>query len=246
MFRKFLQHLRRVANARRFGIAFTRRASFVLPTTIQLGGKSIPVSSPAEHGAAIDFLTCFIEDEYGLRDVGMPVQTIADIGANIGFFSMAAKSYFPGATIHAYEPNPRILPHCFENAAAAQFQVFGEAVGAQAGFVSIEDSGDSNQARTVSSKESGSRVSQVSLGTVVERLGGTVDLAKVDCEGAEWELFEDAGPWAHIAQLRMEYHLWGRHTFADVDQALRKIGFTILYHRPAGEWGTVWARNTHA
>jgi FkbM family methyltransferase len=246
MIKQILPHLRRLSKARRFGVPFVRRALFRLPTAVRLRGQSVRIASPTEHGATNDFLACFIDDEYGLGKIDFQVQTIADIGANIGFFSMAARSYFPTATIHAYEPNPRVLPYSSKNAASAQFTLFAEAVGATPGFVSIEDLGDSNQARTISAADSGSRVPQVSLSTVVERLGGRVDLAKIDCEGAEWELFIDSAAWAGIKHIRMEYHLWGKHTFTEVQQSLHRIGFEIDRHKPSGEWGTIWGHNVKA
>lgn len=246
MIAKITQHLGRWSRARRFAVPFARRASFKLPAEVRLQGKSVPIASPDEHGAASDFLTCFINDEYGLSAIDFPVQTIADIGSNIGFFSIAARSYHPSATIHSYEPNPRVLPYTSKNAAAAQFTVFAEAVGAEPGFVSIEDSADSNQARTVSVTDRGVQIPKVALSTVVERLGGQIDLAKIDCEGAEWELFTDKASWKNIRHIRMEYHLWGKHVFADVEQSLRELGFEVIHHGPSGEWGTVWARNIDA
>lgn len=243
MITRLVQHFHRLTRARRFGVPFTRRASFRLPPRIQLGDQSVPVSSPAEDGAARDFLTCFIDDEYGLSEIDFPVQTITDIGSNIGFFSMAARSYYPAATIHSYEPNPRLLPYSSENASVAHFTLFPEAVGAEPGYVSIDDSSDSNQARTISASDASVRIPRVSLSTVVERLGGRIDFAKIDCEGAEWDLFTDRAAWKCIRHVRMEYHLWGKHVFADVEQSLREIGFEIYRHRPSGEWGTVWARN---
>jgi FkbM family methyltransferase len=246
MLQRLLRHLNRAAKARRFGIPFHRRASFALPPAVRIGGRMMPVASLPEHGAAVDFLTCFIEDDYGLADIDFPVRTIADIGANLGFFSMAARSYFPAATIHAYEPNPRVSPCLSRNAAATGFEVFAEAVGATAGLVSIEDGADSNQVRTIAATGSGARIAQVSLATVVSRMGGVIDLAKIDCEGAEWDLFRDERSWARIRHVRMEYHLWGRHAVAEVSQAFDRVGFTVSCHKPAGEWGTIWADNVKA
>lgn len=85
---------------------------------------------------------------------------------------------------------------------------------------------------------------QVPLAEVVERLGGRIDLAKIDCEGAEWEMFQAAEPWRRIADVRMEYHLWGPPCFrGEVEQIFSELGFDIYFHNSAGEWGTVWARN---
>lgn len=206
----------------------------------------MPLAAPGEQGAVSDCFTCFIEDEYGLGEVAPEVRTILDIGANLGFFSMAARSYFPAARIHAYEPNPRALAFATRNAATADFTLFGEAVGATAGSVSIEDTGDSNQARTIAASGNGAQVAKVALSTAVERLGGHVDLAKIDCEGAEWELFTVPRAWEGIRCLRMEYHLWGQHSFGDVESALHNLGFQITRHTPSGEWGLVWARNMRA
>ena len=215
---------------------------------MRLDGKTVAVTAPDEFGARMDFLVCFIDDEYGLRRVNDAVATVVDIGSNVGFFSLAARDRFPGATIHAYEPNPRTLTYLARNAAAADVQVFPEAVGASAGSVWLEDVGDSNQARISDGAKAGTRVPQVPLTQVVDRLGGSIDLAKIDCEGAEWEMFQNPEPWRSIRLLRMEYHLWKRRTFAQVVDALSGLGFTTHHHRPdaSGEWGTVWARNNDA
>jgi FkbM family methyltransferase len=234
--------IRYLVNARRFGLP-VRRRSFSLPQEIRIGVTRVPLAHPAERGIENDFLTCFMADEYGLWHARGPVKTILDIGSNVGFFAMAARARFSGATVHAYEPNPRVLPFLRQNAAACRVEVFAEAVGDQEGVVTIVDMGDSNQARTSSSGTSGVKAPQVSLSTAVNRIGGSVDLAKFDCEGAEWQLFQDAEPWRQIRSVRMEYHLWGRHLYREVEQALGTLGFFIEHHAPAlgGEWGTVWA-----
>jgi FkbM family methyltransferase len=200
----------------------------------------VDVHSNSEHGARIDFLMCLIEDGYGLEVLKQIPSTVLDIGANQGFFALAARSFFPDATIHCYEPNPRILSILSQNAAAARAEVFREAVGADEGTVFLEESGDSNQARTTS-VAGGAAVPQVSLRTAVGRLGGRVDLAKIDCEGAEWQMFGDPEPWKAIRHLRMEYHLMGKHGFSEVHSRLLGFGFEILHHESSGDWGTVWA-----
>jgi FkbM family methyltransferase len=184
---------------------------------------------------------CLVEDGYGLEEFRESPSAILDIGANQGFFALAARNFFSDATIHCYEPNLRILPILEKNAEAVRAHVFREAVGAAAGTVFLEESGDSNQART-SSLANGMAVPQVSLRTAVERLGGRIDLAKIDCEGAEWEMFADPEPWKSIRNLRMEYHLMDRREFSEVHARLCSFDFEIFHHEPSGDWGTVWAR----
>ena len=74
------------------------------------------------------------------------------------------------------------------------------------------------------------------------RIGGFVDLVKIDCEGAEWDLFKAKDVWQHISSIRMEYHLWRVHTYAEVVEAMHELGFNIVRHVPSGEWGIVWAQ----
>ena len=103
----------------------------------------------------------------------------------------------------------------------------------------MDDSGDSNLARTVANSDGS--VPQVSLATAVERLGGTVDLLKLDCEGAEWEMFDPAEPWQHIRNIRMEYHLFHGETVQDVERNLNGLGFEVVHWKPDQGFGTVWA-----
>ena len=241
MIRRILQRLQHVRNARRFGVPFLRHSRFKLPAVIKLGQRKIQLSYPDEVGIWNDFIVCFIHDEYGLLNIESSA-SIIDIGANVGFFSLAARARFPEATIQAYEPNSRTLAYLQKNAAAGKFDVFGEAVGASEGWVTIEDAGDSNQARTSTSADS-QGVRQVAFATIVERAGGWIDFAKIDCEGAEWGLFRDTASWKRIGEVRMEYHLVDGHTYAEVEQALTGLGFDIYLHQPAESWGMVWAHN---
>lgn len=218
-----------------------RRGTFELPKVVSLNGKCVPLASPKEHGAKIDALVCFVKDDYGLSGMSHTPRTILDIGANLGFFSMAARGYFPDATIHAYEPNPRIHSFVQANAVSAGFSLFREAVGANEGEVFMVDAGDSNQASVAESGD-GVPTPQTAFRDAIHRLGGEVDLAKIDCEGAEWELFACGAQWAKIRSLRMEYHLLSKWTFADVfDRVCNQLGFRILHHVSSGQWGTIWA-----
>ena len=215
-----------------------------MPRSIRVRNQDVNLSYPDENGVSADFFTCFLSDEYGLAQISSNVGIVVDIGANVGFFSLAARSYFPDAKIHAFEPNPRALRYLLENVKNVVVEVYAEAVGASDGWVSIRDSGDSNLAQTVVAAQGApGAVRQVSLSSIVERCGGCVDVAKIDCEGAEWDLFLDATPWQKIGQLRMEYHLSGNRKFEDVVTALQRLNFEIFRHNSSGAWGTIWARN---
>lgn len=210
-----------------------------MPQKVNVAGKSIPLQYPPDHGVSSDFLACCIRNDYGLRQRLSSVRTILDIGANVGFFSIAARSSYPQATIHAYEPNPRVLAFLKANTAQLGIGIYPEAVGAHNGHVSMVESGDSNQARTLSTGDDA--ITQVSLDTAIERLGGTVDLLKLDCEGAEWDMFRSANPWLHIRNIRMEYHLFHGETVRDVEQSLSSLGFETTHWQQDSGFGIVWA-----
>ncbi len=131
--RKVITSLARQAesfvNGIRFGFIFLRARWFKMPTKIKVAGKQISLHYPPEAGVPNDFFTCVIRNDYGLRHRLPEVRTILDIGANVGFFSIAARARYPRAIIHAYEPNPRVLPFLRTNASGLGIEVYPEAVG---------------------------------------------------------------------------------------------------------------------
>ena len=186
-------------------------------------------------------MDCLFHNYYGLgRQLG-ELRSILDIGANIGFFSLAARAHYPRAVIHAYEPNPRVLPLLSANATGLRVQIFPEALGAAIGTVTMDDTAESNAARTRSSpSETG--IPQVTLETAIERIGGSVDLLKLDCEGAEWEILAKAKNLDAVKNIRMEYHLFDGQSRAQILSLLTSTGFRVTHVGPQHEVnGIVWA-----
>jgi FkbM family methyltransferase len=211
-----------------------------MPPKVRAAGQHVTLSYPPELGVTNDFFACIIRNEYGLRHRLREVRTILDIGANIGFFSVAARARYPHATIHAYEPNPRVISNLRANTLPLRIEIFTEAVGARDGYTRIVDVGDSNQATTSNDGTGG--ITQVGLGKAIERLGGSVDLLKLDCEGAEWELFRAVDAWKCVRNVRMEYHLFHGETVPQVERALQELGFEVIHLQPSNGFGMIWAR----
>jgi FkbM family methyltransferase len=189
----------------------------------------------------MDFIDLFLRDSYRLgivaRDKSM--RQIVDIGANCGWFSLVARAYFPNAAIIAYEPNPIVLPALRSNVANVNVEVCAVAVGGAAGSVRLEHpEGETYLGRTVP----GGDIPCVPIREVLNRTG-TVDLLKLDCEGAEWEILE-ALPSSGVRWLTMEYHLWGRdgRTHADVRELLGKMDFRVTRYAEGGAVGMILAR----
>lgn len=206
-------------------------------------GRKVTLQYPLESGVDTDFVACFIRNDYGLRQRLGDIRTIIDVGANVGFFSIAARGRYPDAAIHAYEPNARVLPFLASNTSGLDIRVYPEAIGSCDGFVNIIDNGPSNLARTQTNKESG--IAMVGLDQAIQRIGGKLDLLKLDCEGAEWDLFQLAECWEHVRNLRMEYHLFEGQMFSQVEESLRNHGFEVIHSEHDIGFGIVWATKLH-
>ena len=222
-------HKRR-KSARVLRIPFTRGAWFSMPEEIWLDGRMVPLHWPAEDNTEGIFVEVLLDDCYGCVDMAraeIPVNTVLDIGGNIGLFGLAARRSFPGARIHAYEPNAALEPYLAAQAQTGQFDYFLEAVGGHEGRVSLEF-GRSSFATSTRSDLAGD-IPQVSLAQAIDRLGGQVDFAKIDCEGAEWDMLEDSAPWQHITWLAMEYHLFkgDARTAEDAINRVKELGFKV-------------------
>jgi FkbM family methyltransferase len=241
---RFLQLLPETTlNSLRFRSPFLLPRWFCTPREIRVAGKNVALEFPPGENTESDFIACFLRNSYGLRHKLGEVRSILDVGANVGFFSLAARSCYPGAVIHAYEPNPRVLPHLCANTKRFDISVFPEAVGSDKGFVTILDEGPSDEARTRKTLESSMAIRQVSLATAIERIGGSLDLLKLDCEGAEWDILASNDCWHKVRHIRMEIHFFGGETLEQAKDALKRIGFTVLYTDEMNpQMATIWAR----
>lgn len=242
---RFIRMLPEVcANSLRFRVPFLLPRWFSMPSRVRVGSHSLELQFLDEEGVGADFITCILRNTYGLGHKLTDVRTIVDVGASFGFFSLAARARYPHAAIHAYEPNPRILPLLRANTAGFGVEVHAEAVGARDGSVLLIDEGPSNQARIAlpQNQPPGCEVRQVSFETVLQQAGGRIDLLKLDCEGAEWEILKPCACWPLVRNVRLEYHLFHGESAEEAVQALTLLGFRILrfqrYH-PSG--GVIWA-----
>jgi FkbM family methyltransferase len=236
---RFFNLLRRKNRAKKLGFEFSRAANFQLPKSLLLDGDRKIMSLPQETGVEVAFVEILLDDCYGLEKLSQPILKVLDIGANVGLFSIAARNRFPNAVIHAYEPNPNLEKYLQIQAHTASFDYFMEAVGLEDGKVSLEFQEDSVLTR--SRVDEMGEIPQVAFGTAIERIGGSVDLAKVDCEGAEWLLFQDADNWQSVKNLSLEYHLWPDRTHQEIRDVIGKLGFQIKNQIPIEDYGLLLA-----
>ena len=140
---------------------------------------------------------------------------------------IAARQFFPDATIDCYEPNPHLADTLIFNAKQLKVTTYLEAVMKRDCKVSLNFT-ESDLATTVSESGEGN-VTGSSLATVINRIGH-IDILKLDCEGTEWELLEDVESWKHVKSLTMEYHLWGKEgsKIENLFKLLDRINFKLI------------------
>ena len=234
MSQSFLQRLKMLLKRRRAAkklrVPLSRGAWFKMPEEMWFEGRMVPLSAPDDDGVHSGFIQVLLNDDYDMAGVvrsGVKVETVLDVGANAGFFALAARQAFPDARIHHYEVNPSLEPFLAAQCKAARTDYFMEALGKEDGKVEL--SFLRSLVGTMAKASDSGTLPKTSFATAIERLGGHVDFAKIDCEGAEWELLEDTASWQKVSHVAMEYHLtnFPEHSADEAAMRLRELGFHV-------------------
>ena len=183
----------------------------------------------------------FLDEFY--TNYGVPIQdgwTVVDIGAGIGDFSIYAAYGHPDAKIYAFDPFPgshellirNLKLNSIENVTPLQ-----RAFWHSDSELSLE--GTFGEPLQISSRStpsegepgSGKLVHAVALGTILDRFGiEKVDLIKLDCEGAEYDILLEAptAVFGKIERITMEYHdLDSDQNNQTLIQFLKEKGYTV-------------------
>ena len=135
--------------------------------------------------------------EYYLPERLQP-EVIVDIGSNIGTSILFFREKFPAAKIYGFEPHPETFRILEKNVAGLpSIKVFNYALGAANADVAVPFDGADFSRFTLAKDVGGDWSGPLSptacqvkhAGEVVKNLGLTkVDLLKIDCEGAEYDV----------------------------------------------------------
>lgn len=174
---------------------------------------------------------------------GVPIRdrwTIMDIGAGIGDFSIYAAHGNPHGAIFAFEPFPESY-HLLERNIALNgvenILPFQSAVWGQAGFLHLDNSNGeplqvvSKASPTSKIEKDVIKVSALPLSQVFETHAiRKLDLLKLDCEGAEYEILMGAPPevFDKIERIIMEYHdIDEKYHHNKLASFLRGLGYKV-------------------
>ena len=180
-----------------------------------------------------------------LRD--HPPAQVLDLGGNIGLFGVYALARWPFATVTSVEPDPANLPllgRCVDvNRAAARWNVIAACAGTQPGVVPFSGGRFADSAVALEGDDVTGDVVAVDALELLRH----ADFAKIDIEGAEWNLLLDERFAASAPDvLVMEWHQRGcpmPDGYQAASNILREAGYAVAGEPPpVGEhYGTIWA-----
>lgn len=163
--------------------------------------------------------------------------TVLDLGGNIGLFSLLAAGQGPEVTVHAFEPGPpnyRLFemnrlanPGC-----ADRIHLHREAVaGANATVQWFFDETNPGGSSLYGGKGKSFPVAIRAFQDVVADIGTPITLAKIDIEGAEFDLVRGTPPaaWEKISAVALELHddPAGQMSQTQFLDRFKAMGFTI-------------------
>lgn len=137
-----------------------------------------------------------------------PNALVLDIGAHIGSFTLYLKQKRPDLKIYCFEPAPDNFKILSENITINGFsdiKLFQVAVASQTGQKYLEKEKLASNAYKLG--QSGKRVDCLDLDTFIKNEGiYEIDLIKMDCEGAEFEILTNFKNLKKVKSIILEYH----------------------------------------
>ena len=164
--------------------------------------------------------------------------TVIDIGANFGSFSaVASKKIGQTGKVIAFEPSPEIYQRLARNIAINSLDnvvLHNEAVSGEDGNLVLFLHQKTSFATTCSEVDWAGWTRSItvparSMRSILRTVGGPVDLLKIDCEGAEYDIFDslDQESISCVRQIVMEVHKFPGRSEHQIVAKLSALGFTV-------------------
>jgi len=220
----------------------------VAPRDVELRMRTGAVlRAPNNRLGAFPMLEVLVADSYHLDRLpwmasSEPALSVLDVGAQVGAFAVAIARRYPGAKIACYEPSPTSAAYLRANITAnhldQRVEAHQAAVASESGSVHLYSDGDaSGQATTVDpalGSGGGSQTVTVCQAVAFEtavRIAGNVDLVKLDCEGAEYDIVLNSDPlcWQYVSCVLLEYHPVAGHSWEELADHFGEMGFAVSW-----------------
>ncbi len=226
------------------------------PETLTFNTRSgLTIECPNRPGARTPIYEVFAEDCYHFEWfigplAGRPLEVI-DVGGQLGAFACQLAQLQPQATIRTYEPSPTSASVLRRNVQLNKFTdrvaVIQEAMSASIGTAEFEDNEGGSGLNSLVSGGMGNvattTVQTTTFDAAVAAAGAPVNIVKIDCEGAEYDLVKASSPesWASVQRLVLEYHPVAQHGWSELRTWFDDIGLSVQREEPLGPgYGLVW------
>jgi FkbM family methyltransferase len=201
-------------------------------TSSLCNGQKISVSLRQGGG---DFFT--LDEVIGREAYRLPtlnsrnIETIVDLGANIGLTALYYATLFPNARLFCVEPDPDnynlLKLNCMQN--GFQWTCLQQAIGDRQGKAKLLRNEFANQHSIVSDDSHNQDAIEVEIGTMPDLIENhkieEIDLLKVDIEGAEESLFAQCSSWiSSVRLIIIEIHP-SLVDYAGIINSITKHGF---------------------
>ena len=171
-------------------------------------------------------------DHFGYRVNAGDV--VVDIGANIGTFSLYAAKICGASRVLSFEPfseNYSILTDNIGQNRLRNVTCVNQAVAGNRGLrtLMLDSTDPGSNSLVVGSLERAVEVECCTIEDIFQRFSLTkIDYLKMDCEGAEYEILENATPrLQQIGRISMETHTTSDRKAEDIEKLLRTHGFDV-------------------
>ena len=213
-------------------------------------GARIKIGRGVDH---VPIIEIFLREDYGKMKDG---SVIVDLGANIGVFTIYATVTAADTTVYAYEPLAGFYELMQENVRLnsrdAAVHCFNYAVAGDSTTRTLYVQGTDFFFPTLIGNDSkdGQESIEVKCTTLAEIIESNrldrVDMLKMDCEGAEYEILYPAPPQLleRVKEIRMEYHNLDkdRRNLDSLREFLVGNGYTVTRVWATSETnGNLWA-----
>lgn len=200
------------------------------------------------------FRECFFDDQY-LQKLDLksfpssPV--IIDIGANVGYAALCFFRIFPKASIHSFEPMPflqSVLYKYQQEYNNYHWNIHPYGLWKEEGTLQLftTSTDDFTSVSGVMKFPDADKKFNVPVSTlpkfILENNIETIDLLKLDCEGAEYEILfslSDAD-YKKVKRIAMETHVTENYKTENMVEFLKTKGYKIIYVTKP-ETGHIWA-----
>jgi FkbM family methyltransferase len=174
---------------------------------------------------------------------------VMDVGANIGDFTVMAASRCSLGRVYAVEPISEYIPVLEINKKLnllSNVEIIQVALGDHEGEIRLTVAGGQSSTHFGSATDT-ETARLTTLPQLMRDCGiEQIDLLKMDCEGAEWEILPSAREaLPRVRQICMEFHPARGWTAEKLAALLRESGYEVWYTE--APWnGSLWARRPEA